>query len=78
MLTTATSEVMRLVSTLVRRIDAELVESAVRNAEAGVLAAHERWVDGMATLSELYAIPGLTGDIDTAAAPEPEPALVTA
>ena len=66
MLTTATTEVMRLVSTVVRRIDAELVQSAARNAEAGVLAAHQRWLDEMATLGDLYAIHGLTGPLDPA------------
>jgi hypothetical protein len=62
MLTTATVEVMRLVSTVVRRIDEELVRSAVRNAETSVLAAHQRWLDEMTTLSDLYALDGLTGD----------------
>src|SRR3954465_10635882 len=69
MLTTATTEVMRLVSTLARRIDAGLVESAVRNAEASVLAAHQRWLDEMATLSDLYAIEGLNGDEPIVPAP---------
>ena len=56
MLTAATSEVMRLVSLFVRRIDSELVESAVRNAESSVLDQHRRWVEEMQTLSELHAI----------------------
>jgi hypothetical protein len=56
MLTAATSEVMRLVSLFVRRLDSELVESAVRNAESSVLDAHRRWVEEMRTLSELHAI----------------------
>lgn len=62
MLTTATVEVMRLVSTMVRRIDEGLVESAVRNAEASVLAAHQRWLDEMTTLSDLYALEGLAAE----------------
>jgi hypothetical protein len=76
MLTTATSEVLRLLSTVVRRIDAGLVQSAVRNAEASVLAAHRRWLDEMATLSDLYAIEGLVGAVESvAAAPEALPAV---
>jgi hypothetical protein len=62
MLSTATSEVVRLVSSVVRRIDAGLVESAARNAEASVLAAHQRWLDEMTTLSDLYALEGLAGE----------------
>ncbi len=69
MLTSATSEVLRLVSAVVRRIDAGLVGSAVSNAEASVLAAHRRWLDEMATLSDLYAIEGLAGDIETLPVP---------
>jgi hypothetical protein len=69
MLSTATSEVLRLVSTVVRRIDAGLVDSAVRNAEASVLAAHRRWLDEMATLSDLYALEGLTGNVEPLPAP---------
>jgi hypothetical protein len=73
MLTTVTVEVMRLVSTVVRRFDEELVRSAVRNAEASVLAAHQRWLDEMATLSDLYALQGLTGEVEAVpAAPTPE------
>ena len=64
MLATATSEVVRLVTTVVRRIDAGLLESAVRNAEASVLAAHRRWLDEMTTLSDLYALDGLAGDVE--------------
>ena len=76
MLTTATAEVMRLVSTVVRRIDEGLVESAVRNAEASVLAAHRRWLDEMTTLSDLYALEGLAGEVE-AALPAPRmPELV--
>jgi hypothetical protein len=56
MLTTATSEVMRLVSLFVRRLDSELVESAVRNAESSVLDHHRRWMEELRTLSELHAI----------------------
>jgi hypothetical protein len=56
MITTATSEVMRLVSLFVRRLDSELVESAVRNAESGVLDQRRRWVEEMRTLSDLHAI----------------------
>jgi hypothetical protein len=56
MLTTATSEVVRLVSTVVRRIDAELVAAAARNAESGVLAAHGRLLDELATLDDLSAL----------------------
>jgi len=78
MLTTATVEVMRLVSTLVRRIDEGLVESAVRNAEASVLAAHLRWLDEMRTLSDLYALEGLAADAEPVV-PEPRtPELVRA
>jgi hypothetical protein len=77
MLSTATSEVVRLVSTAVRRLDSRLVESAVRNAEASVLAAHRRWLDEVATLSDLHAIEGLTGDVETLPAPR-TPELVTA
>ena len=64
MLTTATVEVMRLMSTVVRRIEEGLVRSAVRNAEASVLAAHQRWLDEMTTLSDLYALEGLAGDVE--------------
>jgi len=56
MLTTATSEVMRLVSVFVRRLDAELVESAARNAESSVLDQHRRRFDEMRTLNDLRAI----------------------
>ena len=56
MLTAATSEVVRLMALFVRRVDAELAESAVRNAESGVRAHHERWVDEVRTLSELQAL----------------------
>jgi hypothetical protein len=56
MLTTATSEVVRLVSTVVRLIDAELVAAAARNAEASVLAAHVRLLDELATLDDLSAL----------------------
>jgi hypothetical protein len=56
MLTAATSEVMRLVSLFVRRIDSELVESAVRNAESSVLDQHRRRIDEQRTLSDLHAI----------------------
>jgi hypothetical protein len=76
MLTTATVEVMRLVSTVVRRIDEALVRSAVLNAEASVLATHERWLDEMATLSDLYALQGLAGEVEPV--PEPVPATVPA
>ena len=56
MLTTATSEVMRLVSLFVRRLDSELVESAVRNAESSVLDHHRRQAEEIRTLSDLSAI----------------------
>jgi hypothetical protein len=56
MLTAATSEVMRLVSLFVRRIDSELVESAVRNAESSVLDQHRRRIEELRTLSDLHAI----------------------
>lgn len=56
MLTTATSEVMRLMSVFVRRLDAELVESAARNAESSVLDQHRRRFEEIRTLSELHAI----------------------
>jgi hypothetical protein len=69
MLTTATVEAMRLMSTVVRRIDEGLVRSAVRNAEASVLAAHQRWLDEMTTLSDLYALEGLAGDVEPLPAP---------
>jgi hypothetical protein len=64
MLTTATSEVMRLMSTMVRRVDANLAESAVRNAESSVLAAHLRRLDEARTLNDLHALQGLTPDPD--------------
>jgi hypothetical protein len=66
MLTAATTEVVRLASRVVRRIDAGLVQSAVRNAETSVLAGHHRWLDEMQTLSDLYALPGLPADPDDA------------
>jgi hypothetical protein len=56
MLTAATSEAVRLMADLVRRIDAELAESAVRNAESGVRAHHQRWVEEVRTLSDLQAL----------------------
>jgi hypothetical protein len=56
MLTTATSEAMRLVSLFVRRLDSELVESAVRNAESSVLDQHRRRMEEMRTLRDLNAI----------------------
>jgi hypothetical protein len=56
MLTVATSEVVRLMALFVRRIDSELAESAVRNAESGVQAHHQRWVEEVRTLSELQAL----------------------
>jgi hypothetical protein len=70
-LTTATTEAMRLLSTVVRRIDEGLVESAVRNAEASVLDSHRRWLDEMTTLSDLYALEGLPRQrqVDTVPAP---------
>jgi hypothetical protein len=70
MLTTATSEVMRLMSTMVRRVDANLAESAVRNAESSVLAAHLRRLDEMRTLSDLHALQGLTPDPDAETIPD--------
>ena len=59
MLTTATTEVVRLASRVVRRIDAELAESAARNAQRGVLAAQNRRFEELRTLRELHALPGL-------------------
>jgi len=56
MLTAATSEVVRLMADFVRRIDAELAESAVRNAESGVRAHHQRRVEEVRTLSDLQAL----------------------
>ena len=56
MLTTATSEAMRLVSLFVRRLDSELVESAVRNAESSVMDQHRRRMEEMRTLRDLNAI----------------------
>ena len=56
MLTAATSEVVRLMADLVRRVDAELAESAVRNAESGVRAHQQRWVEEVRTLSDLQAL----------------------
>lgn len=56
MLTTATSEVVRLMALFVRRIDSGLAESAVRNAESGVQAHQQRWVEELRTLSELQAL----------------------
>ena len=68
MLTTATSEVMRLVSLFVRRLDSELVESAARNAESSVLDQDRRHLEEMRTLSDLHAI-------ELRAAPSPAPAV---
>jgi|1185.fasta_scaffold907893_1 hypothetical protein len=65
MLTSAT-EVIRLATRVVRRLDAGLVEVAVRNAETSVLATHHRWLDEMQTLSDLYALHWLEGDVDAA------------
>ena len=56
MLTAATSEVVRLAALFVRRIDAGLAESAVRNAESGVRAHQQRRVDEVRTLSDLQAL----------------------
>ncbi|HYY09469.1 MAG TPA: hypothetical protein VE781_00950 [Kineosporiaceae bacterium] len=56
MLTVPTSEAVRLVALFVRRIDAGLVESAVRNAESGVQAHRDRHVDADRTLSDLHAL----------------------
>jgi hypothetical protein len=56
MLTAATSEVVRLAALVVRRIDAGLAESAVRNAETGVQAHHQRWAEEVRTLSDLQAL----------------------
>jgi hypothetical protein len=56
MLTAATSEVVRLMAQFVRRVDAELVESAVRNAESGVRAHDQRRADELRTLDELQAL----------------------
>jgi hypothetical protein len=63
---TAATEVVRLASRVVRRLDAGLVEVAVRNAETSVLATHHRWLDEMQTLSDLHALHGLKGDVDAA------------
>ena len=56
MLTAATSEVVRLMALFVRRIDAGLAESAVRNAESGVRAHDQRWADELRTLEELQVL----------------------
>jgi hypothetical protein len=56
MFSVATSEVVRLAGLVVRRIDAELAEAAVRNAESGVQAHHQRWAEGVRTLSDLQAL----------------------
>ncbi len=56
MLTAATSEVVRLAGLFVRRIDAGLVESAVRNAESGVKAHEQRHAEAGRTLDELLAL----------------------
>jgi len=56
MLTAATSEVVRLMADFVRRIDAELAESAVRNAESGVRAHHQRRAEEVRPLSELQEL----------------------
>ena len=66
MLTTATIEVVRLASRVVRRLDAGLVESAVRNAETSVLATHHRRLEEMQTLSDLHALQGIPGTPDAA------------
>jgi hypothetical protein len=55
-LTSATSEVVRLVALFVRQIDAELAQAAVRNAESGVRAHHQRWAEEDRTLSDLQAL----------------------
>ncbi len=60
MLTATTSEVVRLMSLFVRRIDAGLVESAVRNAESSVQAHQLRRVDEARTLNELQALEART------------------
>ena len=56
MLTATRSEVVRLAALFVRRIDAGLAESAVRNAESGVRAHHQRRADEVRTLSDLQAL----------------------
>ncbi len=56
MLTAATSDVVRLMALFVRRIDAELAETAVRNAESGVQAHQERRADEVRTLRDLQAL----------------------
>jgi hypothetical protein len=56
MLTAATSEVVRLMALFVRRIDAGLAESAVRNAETGVRSHQQRWAEETRTLADLHAL----------------------
>lgn len=56
MLTAATSDVVRLMALFVRRIDAELAETAVRNAESSMQADHERWAEEVRTLRDLQAL----------------------
>jgi hypothetical protein len=56
LLTAATSEVARLAGLFVRRIDAGLVESAVRNAQSGVEAHQLRHAEADRTLDELLAL----------------------
>lgn len=67
MLNAAPSEVVRLVALFVRRIDSGLAESAVRNAESGVQAHHQRWVEEVRTLSELQALEARTPAVLTTA-----------
>jgi hypothetical protein len=56
MFSVATSEVVRLAGLVVRRIDAELAEAAVRNAESGVQAHRRRRAEEVRTLSDLQAL----------------------
>jgi hypothetical protein len=56
MLTAATSEVVRLMALFVRRIDAGLAESAVRNAESGVRSHERRRAEELRTLDDLHAL----------------------
>jgi hypothetical protein len=75
MLASTTSEVVRLASRVVRRLDTGLAAYAARNAESSVRADHLRRLDEMRTLDDLYALAWLTPEADVAAS---EPAAAAA
>jgi hypothetical protein len=63
----ATTEVVRVMGSLVRRADSGLARSAARNAASSVHARHSREIEDARTLHDLQKIPtasarsGLTG-----------------